>query len=60
MAAIVDVLNLCANNHLGLAEHPDLTAAATDAMNTYGYGMASVRFIRGTQELHREREADIC
>ena len=47
-----DVLNFCANNYLGLADHPDIIAAAKDAMDTRGFGMASVRFICGTQDLH--------
>ncbi|MDI3336826.1 glycine C-acetyltransferase [Defluviimonas aestuarii] len=55
-----DVLNLCANNYLGLANHPALIAAAKAAMNDHGYGMASVRFICGTQDLHRELEARIA
>lgn len=46
------VLNLCANNYLGLADHPDIIAAAGDALDTYGYGMSSVRFICGTQNVH--------
>lgn len=50
------VLNLCANNYLGLADHPDLIAAARGAMDSHGFGMASVRFICGTQDLHRELE----
>ncbi|MEO1000153.1 MAG: glycine C-acetyltransferase [Pseudomonadota bacterium] len=50
------VLNLCANNYLGLADHPDLIAAARGAMDTHGFGMASVRFICGTQDLHRDLE----
>lgn len=50
------MLNLCANNYLGLADHPDLIAAAQGAMADHGYGMASVRFICGTQDLHRELE----
>jgi glycine C-acetyltransferase len=53
-------LNLCANNYLGLADHPALIAAATDAMRDHGYGMASVRFICGTQDLHRTLEARIA
>jgi glycine C-acetyltransferase len=52
-----DVLNLCANNYLGLADHPDVVAAAKDALDRWGYGMASVRFICGTQEIHKELEA---
>ncbi|MEP1962645.1 glycine C-acetyltransferase [Tateyamaria sp.] len=51
-----EVLNLCANNYLGLADHPDLIAAAKGAMDSHGFGMASVRFICGTQDLHRELE----
>jgi len=47
------VINLCANNYLGLANHPSLIKAAKDAMDTNGFGMASVRFICGTQDLHR-------
>jgi glycine C-acetyltransferase len=50
------VLNLCANNYLGLANHPELIAAATNAMESHGFGMASVRFICGTQDLHRTLE----
>jgi glycine C-acetyltransferase len=50
------VINLCANNYLGLADHPALIAAATRAMQDHGFGMASVRFICGTQDLHRELE----
>lgn len=55
-----DVLNLCANNYLGLANHPSLIAAAENAMKTRGFGMASVRFICGTQDLHRELEREIA
>ncbi|MEE2943979.1 MAG: glycine C-acetyltransferase [Pseudomonadota bacterium] len=51
-----DVINLCANNYLGLADHPDLIKAAKDAMDPKGFGMASVRFICGTQDIHRELE----
>ncbi len=51
-----DVLNLCANNYLGLADHPDVIAAAKEALDRWGYGMASVRFICGTQEVHKELE----
>jgi glycine C-acetyltransferase len=53
------VLNLCANNYLGLANHPDVIAAAHRALDKYGYGMASVRFICGTQTLHKELEQRI-
>ena len=51
------VINLCANNYLGLADDPDVKAAAAAAVNTSGYGMASVRFICGTQQLHKDLEA---
>src|SRR5437870_9336777 len=51
-----EVLNLCANNYLGLANHPAVVAAAKDALDRWGYGMASVRFICGTQEVHKELE----
>ncbi|GAA4797697.1 glycine C-acetyltransferase [Streptomyces sanyensis] len=51
-----DVLNFCANNYLGLADHPAVVAAARDALDRWGYGMASVRFICGTQEIHKELE----
>ncbi|MGY9049048.1 2-amino-3-ketobutyrate CoA ligase [Puniceibacterium antarcticum] len=54
------MLNLCANNYLGLADHPRLIAAAKAAMDTLGYGMASVRFICGTQDLHRELEQKLA
>lgn len=50
------LINLCANNYLGLADHPDLISAAQDAMDARGFGMASVRFICGTQDLHRALE----
>jgi glycine C-acetyltransferase len=51
-----ELINLCANNYLGLANHPDVIAAAHDALARYGYGVASVRFICGTQSVHRELE----
>ncbi|HET9115939.1 MAG TPA: glycine C-acetyltransferase [Gaiellaceae bacterium] len=51
-----ELLNLCANNYLGLANHPEIVAAAHEALDRWGYGMASVRFICGTQALHRELE----
>ena len=50
------VLNLCANNYLGLAEHPEVIQAAHEALDRWGYGMASVRFICGTQGIHKELE----
>ncbi|MEU5836052.1 glycine C-acetyltransferase [Streptomyces diacarni] len=52
-----EVLNFCANNYLGLADHPEVVAAAHQALDRWGYGMASVRFICGTQEVHKELEA---
>jgi glycine C-acetyltransferase len=55
----VDVLNLCANNYLGLASHPAIVKAAHEALDRWGYGMASVRFICGTQEIHKELERRI-
>jgi glycine C-acetyltransferase len=54
------VVNLCANNYLGLADHPAVVAAAREALDRRGYGMASVRFICGTQDLHRELERRIA
>jgi glycine C-acetyltransferase len=54
------VLNFCANNYLGLADHPDVIQAAKDALDTHGFGMASVRFICGTQDLHKQLEARIA
>ncbi len=55
----VEVLNLCANNYLGLANHPQIIAAAHKALDEFGYGMASVRFICGTQTIHKQLEARI-
>ena len=51
-----EVLNLCANNYLGLAQHPAVNAAAAQGLHDWGYGMASVRFICGTQTLHKQLE----
>ena len=51
-----ELLNLCANNYLGLADHPAVIAAAHEALDKYGYGMASVRFICGTHDIHRQLE----
>ena len=51
-----EMINLCANNYLGLANHPAVLKAAQDALARYGYGVASVRFICGTQSVHRELE----
>src|SRR6056297_535622 len=55
-----EVLNFCANNYLGLADHPDIIAAAKDALEDHGFGMASVRFICGTQDLHKQLEKVIA
>ena len=54
-----DVVNFCANNYLGLSSHPKVIAAAKDALDTHGYGMSSVRFICGTQDIHKELERKI-
>ena len=54
------VVNLCANNYLGLAGHPDLVAAAREALPRYGYGLSSVRFICGTQDVHKALEARLA
>jgi len=51
-----EVLNFCANNYLGLSSHPEVIRAAKDAIDTHGYGMSSVRFICGTQDIHKELE----
>jgi glycine C-acetyltransferase len=59
MAGGREVINLCANNYLGLANHPELIATAHEALDRYGYGMASVRFICGTQTPHKELERRI-
>jgi glycine C-acetyltransferase len=55
-----EVINFCANNYLGLANHPDIVAAAQEALRHYGYGLASVRFICGTQDLHKQLEAALA
>lgn len=54
-----EVLNMCANNYLGLAEHPEIIKAAHEALDRWGYGMASVRFICGTQGIHKQLESAI-
>ncbi len=54
------VLNFCANNYLGLADHPEVIQAAKDALDSHGFGMASVRFICGTQDLHKQLERKIA
>src|SRR6266851_3731377 len=55
-----EVVNFCANNYLGLANHPAIVAAAQEGLRRYGYGMASVRFICGTQDLHKDLEKAIA
>ncbi len=55
-----EVINFCANNYLGLASHPDIVEAAHEGLRNYGYGMASVRFICGTQDLHKRLEAFVA
>ena len=55
-----EVINFCANNYLGLSSHPDVIQAAKDAMDTHGFGMSSVRFICGTQDIHKELEQKIA
>lgn len=55
-----EVLNFCANNYLGLANHPEIIQAAKNALDDYGYGMASVRFICGTQEVHKKLEEQVA
>ena len=55
-----EVINFCANNYLGLANHPEVVEAAHDGLRRYGYGLASVRFICGTQDLHKQLEAAIA
>ena len=55
-----EVINFCANNYLGLSSHPEVVQAAKDTMETHGFGMSSVRFICGTQDIHKELEAKIA
>ena len=55
-----EVLNFCANNYLGLSSHPDVIKAAKEAIDTHGFGMSSVRFICGTQDIHKELEEKIA
>src|ERR1041384_8877239 len=55
-----EVLNLCANNYLGLSSHPKVVEAAHEALRTHGYGMSSVRFICGTQDIHKELEQKLA
>ena len=54
--SVQEVINFCANNYLGLANHPDLIAAAQEGVAKYGFGLSSVRFICGTQTIHKELE----
>src|SRR5262245_24035644 len=55
-----EVINFCANNYLGLANHPDIIQAAGEGLRQRGYGMASVRFICGTQDIHKQLEAEVA
>ena len=55
-SSVKKVINMCANNYLGLSSHPEVVKAAHDGLETRGYGMSSVRFICGTQDIHRELE----
>lgn len=55
-----EVINFCANNYLGLSSHPDVVQAAKDAMDSHGFGMSSVRFICGTQDIHKELERKVA
>src|SRR5436305_12869878 len=55
-----EVVNFCANNYLGLANHPDIVNAALEGLKTWGYGLSSVRFICGTQDVHKRLERRIA
>ena len=55
-----EVLNFCSNNYLGLANHPDVIKAAQKTLDTHGFGLSSVRFICGTQDIHKELEKRIA
>src|SRR5690554_1479359 len=55
-----EVINFCSNNYLGLSSHPDVIQAAKDTMDTHGFGMSSVRFICGTQDIHKALERKIA
>ena len=55
-----DVVIMCANNYLGLSSHPEVIQASKDALDSHGYGMSSVRFICGTQDIHKELENKIA
>src|SRR5260370_36767620 len=59
VAGAPSALNLCANNYLGLSSHPEVIQAASDALSRRGYGLSSVRFIFGTQDIHKELEAKL-
>lgn len=54
------VLNFCSNNYLGLSSHPQVVQAAKDAIDSHGFGMSSVRFICGTQDIHKKLESKIA
>ena len=60
VGADTSVLNMCANNYLGLADHPDVIQAAKDSYDKWGYGLSSVRFICGTQWIHKELEQKVA
>src|SRR6218665_4026119 len=55
-----ELINLCANNYLGLSSHPQVIEAAHEALRTHGYGLSSVRFICGTQDIHKELEQGLA
>ena len=55
-----EVINFCANNYLGLSSHPKVIQAAKETLDTHGYGMSSVRFICGTQDIHKQLETKIA
>lgn len=55
-----EVINFCANNYLGLSSHPAVVQAAKDTLDSHGFGMSSVRFICGTQDIHKQLEAEIA
>src|SRR5690554_5112465 len=55
-----EVINFCANNYLGLSSHPEVIKAAKEALDTHGFGMSSVRFICGTQDIHKELERKVA
>ncbi|MEO0901701.1 MAG: aminotransferase class I/II-fold pyridoxal phosphate-dependent enzyme, partial [Bacteroidota bacterium] len=55
-----EVINFCANNYLGLSSHPEVIQAAKETLDSHGFGMSSVRFICGTQDIHKELEQEIA